>query len=113
LKSSKGNESYRHYQTGHLVTTEFNICEVAFAVCRDYPDRTRQVMARVRKIVTLVPTTDEDYCLGAAMRRKTTSSGKNLSTIDCVGYTVSRRQGLPFLTGDREFEDIEDVEFVR
>ena len=37
----------RHYQAGQLITTEFNICEVAFAVCRDYPDRTRQVMARV------------------------------------------------------------------
>ena len=73
----KGNENYRHYQAGQLVTTEFNICEVAFAVCRDYPDRTRQVMARVRKIVTLVSTTDEDYCLGANMRRKTTSAGKS------------------------------------
>ena len=109
----KGNENYRHYQAGQLITTEFNICEVAFAVCRDYPDRTRQVMARVRKIVTRVSTTDEDYCLGATMRRKTTSAGKKLSTIDCVGYAVSRRQKIPFLTGDREFEDIEDVEFVR
>lgn len=109
----KGNERYLPYMAGHLVTTEFNICEVAFAVCRDYPDKTRQVMGRVRKMVTLVPTTDEDYCEGAAMRRKTTSAGKKLSTIDCVGYAVSRRQKIPFLTGDREFEDIEKVEFVR
>ena len=34
-------------------------------------------MARVRKIVTRVSTTDEDYCLGATMRRKTTSAGKS------------------------------------
>jgi predicted nucleic acid-binding protein len=109
----KGNENYRNYQTGHLVTTEFNICEVAFAVCRDYPDRARQVMARVRKMVTLVSTTDEDYCLGSTMRRETTGAGKKLSTIDCVGYAVSRRQKIPFLTGDREFKDIKYVEFVR
>jgi hypothetical protein len=38
----KGNERYLPYMTGHLVTTEFNICEVAFAVCRDYPEKTRQ-----------------------------------------------------------------------
>lgn len=109
----KGNERYLPYMTGHLVTTEFNFCEVAFAVCRDYPEKTRQVMARVRKMVALAPTTDEDYCEGAAMRRKTTGAGKKLSTIDCVGYAVSRRQKIPFLTGDREFEDIENVEFVR
>jgi PIN domain nuclease of toxin-antitoxin system len=84
-----------------------------FAVCRDCPDKARQVMARIRKMVTLVLTTDEDYCEGAAMRRKTTSAGKKLSTIDCAGYAVSRRQKIPFLTGDREFEDIKEVAFVR
>ena len=55
----KGNENYRDYLTGYLVTTEFNICEVTFAVCRDYPDKTRHVMARVRKMVTILATTDE------------------------------------------------------
>jgi PIN domain. len=109
----KGNERFLPYMTGHLVTTEFNICEVAFAVCRDYPEKTRQVMARVRKMVALMPTTDEDYCEGAAMRRKTTRTGKKLSTIDCVGYAVSCRQKIPFLTGDREFEDLDNVEFAR
>ena len=109
----KGNENYRPYQAIPLVATEFNICEVAFAVCRDYPDKTHKVMALVRKMVVLKQTTDEDYCSGAAMRRTTTSAGKKLSTIDCVGYSVARRLDIPFLTGDREFEDIDDVEFVR
>ena len=109
----KGNENYRPYNDGYLITTEFNICEVAFAVCRDYPDKTQKVMALVRKIVTLEPTSDEDYCWGAAMRRTTTTAGKKLSTIDCVGYSVAHRLEIPFLTGDREFEDIEGVEFVQ
>jgi len=109
----KGNENYLCYLTGKLVTTEFNICEVAFAVCRDYPEKARPVMARIRKIITLVSTTDGDYCEGSAMRRKTNNAGKKLSTIDCVGYAVSQRQKIPFLTGDHEFEDIDNVEFVR
>jgi len=58
-------------------------------------------------MVTLVPTTDEDYCEGACHREeKQRVPAKNTSTIDCVGYAVSRRQKIPFLTGDREFEDI-------
>lgn len=109
----KGNENYRPYQAATLVATEFNICEVAFAVCRDYPDKTHMIMERVRKMVVLKQTTDEDYCSGAAMRRVTTSAGRKLSTIDCVGYSVARRFQIPFLTGDREFEDIDDVEYVR
>lgn len=109
----KGNGNYRPYQEVTLVATEFNICEVAFAVCRDYPHKTHTVMKQVRKMIILKPTTDEDYCCGAAMRRATTSAGRKLSTIDCVGYSVARRLQIPFLTGDREFEEIDDVEFVR
>jgi hypothetical protein len=47
------------------------------------------------------------------MKRTTSREGKKLSTIDCVGYAISRRLDLPFLTGDREFEKIRFVEFVR
>ena len=74
----KGNEHYREYPAGHLIATEFNICEVAFAVCRDYPDKTHRVMVLVRKMVSLETTTDEDYCEAAAMRRTTTIAGKKL-----------------------------------
>ena len=109
----KGNENYREYQSSHLVTTEFNICEVAFAVCRDYPTKARRVMTLVRTMVNLEPTIDEDYCYGAGMRKATSAVGKKLSTIDCVGYSVAYRLDIPFLTGDREFENIKHVEFVR
>jgi hypothetical protein len=109
----KGNEQYRPYRTESLVTTEFNICEVAFAVCRDYPEKAVQVMALVQSMVTLQPTTDEDYCSGAAMKKTASGSAKKLSIIDCVGYSVACRLDIPFLTGDREFADIDRVEFVR
>jgi len=109
----KGNEHYRRYLAATQVTTEFNICEVAFAVCRDYPEKARDIMEQVRTIITLIPTTDEDYCSAAGLRRTTTGEGKKLSTIDCVGYSVARRLAIPFLTGDREFQDIKGVEFVQ
>jgi len=70
-------------------------------------------MALVRTMVTLELTTDKDYCYGAVMRKATSAAGKKLSTIDCVGYSVACRLDIPFLTGDREFEDIDHVEFIR
>ena len=39
--------------------------------------------------------------------------GKKFSYIDCLGYALAKRQGLKFLTGDREFEGLENVEFVK
>jgi len=110
----KGNRNYLPYRgSRHLLTTEFNICEVAFAVCRDYPASAMDVMDRIRKNIPLTQTTNEDYCSGALLKRSPVNKGKNLSTIDCVGYAVSRRLDIPFLTGDREFETIDNVEFVR
>jgi predicted nucleic acid-binding protein len=113
IEMLKGNENYRSFHTGHLVTTEFNICEVAFAVCRDYPDNAQRVIALVRAMVIVQETTDTDYCSGAILKKEVSGKGKKLSTIDCVGYSVARRLDIPFLTGDREFSDMEHVKFVR
>ena len=46
-----------------------------------------------------------------AMDLKTTK--RNLSIPDAVGYTVAKRLGIKFLTGDTDFEDMENVEFVK
>lgn len=113
LSILKGNENYRSFQSVRLITTEFNICEVAFAVCREYPATAARVLKTVRKMVTLQATGDEDYCSGATMRKWVSGKGKKLSTIDCVGYSVAQRLNIPFLTGDREFEDMPGVEYIK
>ena len=38
---------------------------------------------------------------------------KKLSYADCIGYALAKRNGLKFLTGDRRFEGLENVEFVK
>lgn len=58
-------------------------------------------------------TGNEDYCSGAVLRREASGTGKKLSTIDCVGYSVASGLHVPFLTGDREFTDMENVNFIR
>ena len=37
----------------------------------------------------------------------------DLSLTDCVGYTLSLKHNLKFLTGDRQFEKMQNVEFVK
>ncbi|MEK6889326.1 MAG: PIN domain-containing protein [Nanoarchaeota archaeon] len=38
---------------------------------------------------------------------------KNFSYPDCIGYIMAKKLGIKFLTGDREFKDMENVEFVK
>lgn len=38
---------------------------------------------------------------------------KNLSFFDAVGYVFARKKGLLFVTGDKEFEGLDGVLFVK
>lgn len=38
---------------------------------------------------------------------------KNLSFIDCLGYMAAKLNNIKFLTGDKQFENLENVEFVK
>ena len=35
------------------------------------------------------------------------------SYIDCIGYMVAKRLNIKFLTGDKDFEDLDNVKFVK
>lgn len=113
IEMLKGNRNDEPYRANRLVTTEFNICEVGFALCREYPADAARILRSVRSRVTIQKTLDTDYCSGAATRKQASGEGKKLSTIDCVGYSVANRLRIPFLTGDREFAGMDNVQFVR
>ena len=37
----------------------------------------------------------------------------NISFVDALGYSIALQRGLKFLTGDREFEGMPNVEYVK
>ena len=48
-----------------------------------------------------------------ASRFKQKYNQRNLSYADCIGYIIAKNIGIKFLTGDKEFEDIDNIEFVK
>lgn len=38
---------------------------------------------------------------------------RKVSMTDCISYFQASELGIKFLTGDKEFEDFENVEFVK
>ncbi len=58
---------------------------------------------------------DETLKEAAIMRAelKAKSKSSNLSYVDCIGYVLAKKLKIKFLTGDREFERMENVEFVK
>ena len=110
----KGNPAYKRYAEEELVTSEFNMLELAYALTRDYGEaKAVEILKVVRAFVTIVQPRDEDYAKASRLRLELRRQGRNLSLIDALGYVLAKRLNIQFLTGDREFKDLDGVEYVR
>ena len=104
----KGNLNYKPYADTRFITTIFNMAELNYnlkkekdkKIVDDYTDKYSKFMVEV---------SIED--IKNAMDFKT--SHRKLSIPDAIGYTIAKRLGVKFLTGDKDFEGMENVEFVR
>ncbi|WP_324735518.1 PIN domain-containing protein [Thermococcus sp. SY098] len=110
----KGNPNYRKYSAEELYTTEFNLLELSYALVRDFGyEKAEEVLKIVRSAVNVVSPSLCHYVLASDMRIREKKKGKKLSLVDCLGYVVAKSLGMKFLTGDREFKEMENVEFVK
>lgn len=110
----KGNHNYVGYSNTDLVATEFNILELAYALFRDFGlEETANVIGTIRARIEVIPTDDSDYLKASEFRLSANKTGKKLSLVDALGYSCSRKLGIKFLTGDKEFSEMENVEYAK
>ena len=103
-----GNTKYARYTSSRPITTIFNLAElnrnlrkeIGKKIADEYTEKYSEF---------LVDVTIDD--VKNAIDIKTTY--KNLSIPDSIGYTVAKRLGVKFLTGDNDFKDMVNVEFVK
>ena len=110
----KGNPNYEDYSQANLVTTEFNILELTYALFRDFGrDEAANIINAMRVKVEVLLTNNSDYLNASDFRLSANRTGKKFSLVDALGYSYSRKLGIKFLTGDREFNGMENVEYVK
>lgn len=106
----KGNPSYAKYRKAAARFTQLNVFEVYEWLARvGLRDQQQQFSKKAEALC--VGTTLNDMRLGARMQLQFIKS--DMSMTDCVGYVVSQRLGMKFLTGDKEFRGLPNVEFVQ
>ena len=105
----KENKNYDPYGQEDIITSILNLGELYYALLRDFGERMANEWKERLKGCYLIIT--EEIIVGA-MKFKIENRGKNFSFIDCVGYVLARENNLKFLTGDKEFKDLDNVEFV-
>ena len=87
---------------------------MTYALFRDFGrDEAAKVVSLTRGKIEIVPTKDSDYLSASEFRKSTNRTGKKLSLVDALGYSCSRKLGIRFLTGDKEFFEMENVEYIK
>jgi len=107
----KGSKNYENYARGiSIITTKLNLLELHYALLRVkgkeeadfYFEEFNQFCVRYN-----------DEVLKEASEFRLNNYKRDLSYIDCVGYIVARKLGVKFLTGDQQFKEFDNVEFVK
>ena len=112
---AQASGSYLPYakDTG-VVTTRLNLMELYYGyVSKDEPETAEKLFGRFRPFCVEIDddTLKESVREKARLRKMLKKS--SVSYIDCIGYVLARKLKVKFLTGDREFERLDNVEFVR
>ncbi len=106
----KGNKSYEKYVGEELFTTLYNLYEFYYILLKDFDELTaRQFFNRFKSKVINI----HDENIFMASKFKLNNIKKRLSYVDCLGYIVALENKIKFLTGDKEFEFFDNVEFVK
>jgi len=106
----KGNPSYKEYIDKNIVLIKENIFEIYFNILRQINKETAEEISE--EYYPYVLDFDEEIIKEAA-ELKLEYYKQNISMTDCIGYVLAKKIGIKFLTGNKEFESFDNVEFVK
>ena len=111
LEIIKGSQNYDPYRENMVfLTTKLNLMEMHYVLLRTVGKE--EADKHYEWLVDFSVEVDDEV-IKAANDLKLFLKDKNLSYIDCIGYIIAKTAGVKFLTGDRQFKDLENVEFVK
>ncbi len=106
----KGNPHYVRYLGEPVVITLFNLAEIYWSSLNELgEEEANEIYAHYKQSVADV----SDEVLKDAIKFRKKHKNKNLSYADCIGYIYALKNNMKFLTGDKEFQGFENVEFAK
>jgi uncharacterized protein len=99
----KGNENYKEYVNSSIITTKLNLFELYHSLLKNnFPFLAESAFNTYYKF-----TIDfEEETIKEAVKMKLALNKRHISMTDCIGYMISKKLGIKFLTGDKEFENM-------
>lgn len=102
--------NYLEYKDSKIITTKLNLMELHYRLLNLYgKEIADKAYDKFLGFSIEIPNKVIKVANGFKLKHKK----KRISYIDSVGYILSKFHGIKFLTGDKEFENIKNVEFVK
>jgi len=106
----KGNPNYQEYKEKSIILTKLNLFEIYHSILDQFDE---DLAERIYDMYLPYVVDFGDDVIKQAAKFRLEHIRKRLSMTDCIGYVYSLKAGVKFLTGDKEFEFFENVEFVK
>lgn len=108
------NPDYRVYFEEYSgVLTKLNLIEVCYRTMELHGQEAAEDV--VKSLANYIIDFNQSDIVGSMKLRLTLKKegGRNISYADALGYYLALKNKLKFLTGDKEFEELDNVEFVK
>lgn len=107
----EGNQNYKKYEKGiSIITTKLNLMELHYGLLRVYG---KIIAEKYFETFSKFCIEINDEIIKEANEFKLLHKKRKLSYIDCIGYILANKHKVRFLTGDNQFQDLPNVEFVK
>ena len=106
----RNNPAYARFVSAGIVTNALVIAELTYKIAIEKNENDAVVVADhyLPFAVAVGPEIAKEAALFRAKNKRL-----NLSYADCIGFIQAKQLGVLFLTGDRQFEKMPNVEFVK
>ena len=111
IEFTAGNPGFARFSQDPVTITLFNLVELYWVALREYGENEAEKIYDEYK--ACVVEVDDQTLKEAIKFRKQVYKNSKVSYADAIGYVYALRNNMVFLTGDKEFEDLDNVEFVR
>ncbi len=112
LEILSGNKNYLPYIDCEIIINEFIFAELSYKLLLEENKTKKDTEVYLRKYKDFIVNADFETII-EAMRFRVKHKKKKISMTDCISYVMAKKLGVKFLTGDKEFKNFENVEFVK
>ena len=103
------NEAYKIYLDSDIIINDFIFAELCYNLTKEKHPKLKEILDKYAQHISHA----EPETIRKAMEYRLSWKDRNVSITDCIGYVMAKDLGIKFLTGDKEFENMENVEFVK